>query len=280
MSGSVKAAVVTGAAGGIGAEICKRLNAMGYAVLAVDLSAEALNGVCEMAPSLSALALDLAAPDAAQRILNAVQVRFGRCDLLVNNAGTVVTTPFEAADPEHLRRELNVNLTAPLLLTRALYPLLQADRGQVISVVSLGSMLPLGESPGYNAGKFGLRGLMLGLALRTPETGVRISTINPAAVDTAMLRYEAQTGGSPMNFVGSPMPAARVADAVVRQLRQPCVETDLSAADGWLIRIAMLVPNLFPRLLPLFMAIGRRGRERYLREKGLSPMPPDALGPG
>lgn len=263
-------AVVTGAAGGIGAEICERLQARGYALLAVDLGTESMARL-PLAPPSRSLAVDLAAADAAERVLDAVQTQFGRCDLLVNNAGTVVTTPFETAPAEALRRELDVNLTAPLLLTRALFPLLQASRGQVISVVSLGAMLPLRESPGYNAGKFGLRGLMLGLALRTPDTGVTISTINPAAVDTAMLRHEALTGGSPMNFVGTPMPPARVADAVIRQIGRPRVETDLSAGDGWLVRLAMLVPNLFPRLLPVFAALGRRGQVRYLQRKGLSP---------
>lgn len=267
-------AVVTGAAGGIGAEICERLQARGYALLAVDLRAESLAQLPLAAPSRS-VAIDLAEADAAQRVLDAVYTHFGRCDLLVNNAGTVVTTPFETAPPETLLRELNVNLTAPLLLTRALFPLLQTRRGQVISVVSLGAMLPLRESPGYNAGKFGLRGLMLGLALRTPDTGVTISTINPAAVDTAMLRHEALTGGSPMNFVGTPMPPARVADAVIRLLDRPRVETDLSAGDGWLVRLAMLVPNLFPRLLPAFAALGRRGQARYLRARGLSATAPD-----
>lgn len=272
---AARVAVVTGAGGGIGSVACRRLDALGYQLVAVDLRAESLE---QLNSTLSRPALvivaDLSDPATALRVRDETQGHYGRCDLLLNNAGIVVTTPFEQASLELVRKELDINLTAPLLLTRALFPLLQASTGQVITIASLGGMLPLAESPVYNGSKFGLRGLMLGLALRTPITGVKISTINPTSVDTPMLRHEAQTGGSPMNFVGTPLTAECVADAIVRQLTRHRVETDLSAADGWLVRLVMLMPNLFLRLLPLLAAMGRRGRQRYIDRYGLKTQPP------
>lgn len=274
---SRKIAVVTGAAGAIGTEICQRLDALDFEMVLVDLRAEGLDALAQkLSRPVQKVAGDLSQSETLQRILDTVQTHFGRCDVLINNAGMVVTMPFEQASPELLRREVDVNLLAPMLLTRALFPLLQASAGQVITVVSLGSMLPLMESPGYSASKFGLRGFMLGLALRKPITGVRISTVSPGSVDTPMLRYEAQTGGSPLNFLGPPLKPSCIAEVVIRQLTHPKVENDVTASDGWLIRFGMLIPNLFLKVLPLLIKQGNKGRLRYLEQQGLKPRPPDA----
>lgn len=262
-------AVVTGAAGAIGTEICRRLQARGYAVLAADLDPAALDALqTRLALPLTTVAGDLTDPQTIERIRDTLETRFGRCDVLINNAGTVITDPFEQMTPATVRREVEVNQLAPMLLTHALFGLLQARHGQVISVVSLGSMLPLAESPGYAASKFGLRGFMLSLALRTPHNGVRISTVNPAGVDTPMLHHEARSGGSPLNFLGTPLQPAQVAERVIRQLSRPKIENDISASDGWLIRIAMLFPNLYARVLPLLTALGEKGRQKFLQKIG------------
>ncbi len=260
-------AVVTGAAGAIGTEICQRLQARGYAIVAADLSETGLEALrAKLAQPLTCVAGDLSDPQTAERIRNTLEQQYGRCDLLINNAGMVITDAFETMTTAQVRREVDVNLLAPMLLTHALFPLLQARRGQVISVVSLGSMLPLAESPGYAASKFGLRGFMLSLALRTPRNGVRISTVNPAGVNTPMLHYEARTGGSPLNFLGTPLEPEQVAERVIRQLHKPKIENDISASDGWLIRIAMLFPNFYAKVLPLLVSMGEKGRQRFLKK--------------
>jgi NAD(P)-dependent dehydrogenase (short-subunit alcohol dehydrogenase family) len=270
---SQRVAVVTGAAGAIGTEICLRLDHLGLRILAVDLRADGLEQLTAKLPRAPlTVAGDLTDLATLERVRATLETECGRCDLLINNAGMVVTEPFETAAPAVLRREIEVNLLAPMLLTRTLFPLLQkAGDGRVISVVSLGSILPLGESPGYSASKFGLRGLMLGLVLREPKTGVRISTVNPGSVDTPMLRYEAQTGGSPLNFIDPPLKPEQVAEVVLARLHQPRAETDVTAADGWLVRLGMLFPNLFRKVLPWFAKRGEKGRLRYLKEKGLEP---------
>jgi len=260
-------AVVTGAAGAIGTEICLRLQSRGYAIVAADLSQAGLDALqTRLSHPVTIVAGDLSDPQTADRIRSTLETQHGRCDVLINNAGMVITDPFETMATAQVRREVDVNLLAPMLLTHALFPLLQAQRGQVISVVSLGSMLPLAESPGYAASKFGLRGFMLSLALRTPQNGVRISTINPAGVNTPMLHHEARTGGSPLNFLGTPLEPEQVAERVMRQLQKPKIETDISASDGWLIRIAMLFPNFYARVLPLLVSMGEKGRQRFLKK--------------
>ena len=137
---TVRTAVVTGAAGAIGSAVVARLLAAGHHVVAVDVT-----GLDRLPDAVTRVQVDLTDPTAPDVVLAAVD---GRCDVLVNNAGVVVTTPFERASRAEVLREQQVNLQAPLLLTHALYPLLQACGGHVVSVVSLGSMLPLAQSPG------------------------------------------------------------------------------------------------------------------------------------
>lgn len=90
-------------------------------------------------------------------------------------------------------------------------------------------------------------------------------------VDTAMLRHEAAGGGSPLNFLGTPMPPERVADAVLDAVtgRRRRVERDLPRGEGVLVRVASLTPGVSRRVLPLLTGLGERGRRRYLaRSKG------------
>lgn len=273
-----KVAVVTGAAGAIGREVARRLDALGATLVLVDLRDEPLRAFAAtlQRPALS-VAADLSAADAPAHIAAAVHAAHGRCDLLVNNAGIVVPEPFESTPAERFEREVRVNLFGPMFLTHALYPLLQQTRGQVISVVSLGGQLPLKECPGYCASKFGLRGLMLSLALREKTTGVAISIVNPSGVDTPMIEHEALHGGSPLNFLSPPLAPGLIGDAVIRQIEQRRIETDVPSGDGWLIRFVMAFPGLYARVLPWLEASGEKGRRRYLRAKGLSL--PDGGGP-
>ncbi|GAA2735598.1 SDR family oxidoreductase [Actinocorallia aurantiaca] len=263
----MKVAVVTGAAGAIGAAVCLRLVERGLHVFAVDVDEE---GLKRLPAQVTPVRCDLTDPASYELVAAAVREGAGRCDVLVNNAGIVVTTPFEEASAQELLREQQLNLQAPMLLTRALFPLLREARGQVISVVSLGALLPLAQSPGYSASKFGLRGFLLGLAMREKETGIRISIVNPAAVDTPMLRHEAATGGSPLNFLGRPMQPGTVAEAVVGRLDRPRLETNLPASDGWLVKAAMLAPGLVRRARPVLERAARPALKRYQRRYGIS----------
>jgi short-subunit dehydrogenase len=263
----VRNAVVTGAAGAIGTAICSRLAGRGYHVIAVDVDAPGLDRLPEPA---TRLALDLTAPDFHLAVLATIDERGGNCHLLVNNAGVIVTRPFEEVTPEESRREQQINLQAPMQLSHALYPALRRASGQIVSVVSLGSMMPLAESAGYSASKSGLRAFMLSAAMMSRETGVRVSIVNPGAVDTPMLRYEAAHGGSALNFLGAPLSPEVVARAVVANLDRPRLETNLPRYDGWLLKTSGLVPGLLPRIRPLLERLAAPGLRAYRRRHGIT----------
>lgn len=263
-------AVVTGAGGAIGSAICRGLAARGYDIVAVDVDGTGLAALSETSPArITPHRCDLTDPAARAGLVSTVGAD---CDLLVHVAGVVVTTPFEKVTDAEVDREFGVNLLAPVHLTRALYPALQESGGHVVAIVSIGGMLPLGESPGYSASKFGLRGFLLALAARTRETGVRVSIVNPGSVDTPMLRHEAASGGSALNFLGTPLTPQRIADRVFGLVDRPRVETNVPRSDGWMVKAGMLMPGLTLRALPWIARLARRNLERYREHHGLEPV--------
>lgn len=261
----MKVAVVTGAAGAIGAAICTRLTGLGYRVVALDLDAA---GLSLLPPPVVRLACDITAASAGDEVVAAL-AEHGRCDLLVHAAGVVVTTPFEDATPEQIIREQAVNVQAPILLTHALFGLLRRSSGHVVGVVSLGSQVPLAESPGYSASKAGLRGFLLALAMSTRETGVEVSIVNPGAVDTPMLRHEAATGGSALNFLGDPLTAGAVAGAVTARVVRPRIETAVPWYAGWFGKTVALAPGLLRRYRPVLERAALPALRRYRRKHGI-----------
>lgn len=162
---------------------------------------------------------------------------------------------------------------APLLLTHRLLPLLHnSGDGRVVNIVSLGGMFPLPESMVYSASKFGLRGAMRCLGLDGARLGVRVSIVNPSATDTPMLMREAIHGGNKLQFMDLPQQPDEVALQVLRCLDAPCLERFVHPSQSWTVRLAMLLPNLLTRALPLFARSAERGHRTYLaslQQRGL-----------
>lgn len=259
-------ALITGGAGGLGRAIAARLIERGAHCVLVDINPAALDhAVRALGPQASAQVADLTDPAAREALVQAVQQQWSRLDVLVNNAGIVGTTPFEQRSQVSIRGEMELNLMAPMLLTHSLLPQLQrAPSGRVVSIVSLGGMFPLPESTVYSASKFGLRGAMLCLGLDGERLGVRFSVVNPSATETPMLMREAIHGGNKLQFMDPPQTPDEVALQVLRCLDEPCLERFVRTSESWTVRLAMLLPNLLGKALPLFQRSAQRGHQRYL----------------
>jgi 2-dehydro-3-deoxy-L-rhamnonate dehydrogenase (NAD+) len=260
------AALITGGAGGLGRAIAKRLIQRGVRCLLVDVNAAGLaQAVRALGPLAMAHVADLTDAEAVQRLVAHVRDDIGRLDLLVNNAAVADTQPFEQRSLASIQGEFHINLLAPVLLTHSLLPQLrQAQDGRVISIVSLGGIFPLPETSVYSATKFGLRGAMLCLGLDGPRLGVKFGIINPSATETPMLMREAIDGGNKLQFIDPPQQPDEVALQVLRMLDDPCLERYVRPSESWTVRLAMLVPNLLRRLIPLFRRQGDAGHRRYL----------------
>ncbi|MER6287214.1 SDR family NAD(P)-dependent oxidoreductase [Streptomyces sviceus] len=264
-----KVVLVTGGAGGIGSALCRRFASGGARCVVVDIDGVRAKKIAADLPGTGHTGIGCDLTDRAQveRLFHLVADDHGRLDVLVNNVGMTSAERFDVRSVESIEREIALNLTSPLVATRIAIPLLMASRDpRVVTTVSLGGIFPLGETPIYTASKFGLRGAMLAIGLDLRSKGILAGSVLPSATDTRMLRQEAVDGGNSMQFQDPPQQPADVVSAVMSLLDKPRLEAYPRPGESRLVRLAMLMPNLLPRLFPLFRKRGDRGVARYLEE--------------
>ncbi|MGW5666236.1 SDR family NAD(P)-dependent oxidoreductase [Streptomyces sp. NPDC003758] len=264
-----KVMLVTGGAGGIGSAMCRRFAAGGARCVVVDIDGARAKQVAAELPGAghTAIGCDLVDRAQVEHLFDQVSHAYGRLDVLVNNVGMTSAERFDVRSVESIEQEITLNLTSPLVATRIAIPLLQASLdARVVTTVSLGGIFPLGETPIYTASKFGLRGAMLAIGLDLRSKGILAGSVLPSATDTRMLRQEAVDGGNSMQFQDPPQQPADVVAAVVALLDKPRLEAYPRTGESRLVRLAMLAPNLLPKVFPLFRQRGERGMARYLEE--------------
>ena len=183
-------AIVTGAGRGIGAAISRRLAALGATVLLVARDEGHLTDVKREIEGAGGNAhvypFDLLREDAVGAFATSVKERFGRCDVLVNNAGIgAIGKPLHETAPETWDAMMGTNLRAPYLMIRAFAPLMiAAGKGHMINVSSLAGHNPLKNGAAYAASKWGLNGLTYSVAEELREHGIRVSVVAPGSVNT------------------------------------------------------------------------------------------------
>ncbi len=171
----VKVALVMGGRSGIGREISRRLRDEGATAF------KAQHGKDREFDSISA---DLADPASPDRIMAELIGRFGKLDVLVNNAGMMQEATVEEMGIEDWQRGLAVNLTAPFLMIKAALPHLRKTKG---SIVNVGSIEGLGANPrhsAYCASKAGLHGLTRAVAVDHGNEGIRCNAVAPGWIET------------------------------------------------------------------------------------------------
>lgn len=181
-----KVAIVTGAGGGIGEGIARRLLADGVKVVGVGRNAAKIAAAAErIGGDFSPLAADITAPDGPSRIVAHALATFGRIDVLVNNAGSFNFGPVDQTTDEMLDEVLAVSMRAPFRLCREVLPHL----GQGSSILFIGSTWGLYGTPGggaYSTVKAGQIGLMQTMAAEYGPRGVRSNYVAPTVVKTEM----------------------------------------------------------------------------------------------
>jgi short-subunit dehydrogenase len=263
-----KIAIITGAGGGVGGAIAKLLDEQGILLALVDINRK---GLAELAESLSqeplCIEADITSLPETKRIITEAIEKFGKVDILINNAGIVGTTPFESRSIEDIERVMNVNYTAVSRLIREIIPhMKERGSGNIISVCSLAGILPIKESPVYVASKFAMRGLMISLNLTLREHGIGVTNICPNSIDTPMLQRESREGGTPLNFLADPMPASDVAKAVLKGIRTGKMEICVPWSDGIGSKFLGFFPYLIPILEPVLVKLSRKGHAQYLEK--------------
>jgi NAD(P)-dependent dehydrogenase (short-subunit alcohol dehydrogenase family) len=183
-----KAALITGGSHGLGLAVAEELLNRGYDLL---LSAMDERGLATAKSQLNGktrveyYAGDITLARTADSLEKTCRDRFGRLNLLVNNAGIFKSGSLEEFTEESWDKILSVNLRAHFLVTKAMLPLLRESRGTVIFINSIGGKIGLKDLSAYNASKYGLRGLADSLRLELKDYGIRVTSIFPHGMNSA-----------------------------------------------------------------------------------------------
>jgi NAD(P)-dependent dehydrogenase (short-subunit alcohol dehydrogenase family) len=186
--------IVTGAWRGLGRATAERFHERGAAV-AVNVRdcARAEHLAASIGERTLAVPGDIASPGVAEEIVRKTLERFGRVDVVVNNAALALSTRFPDLTAEEWRTALEVNLTAPFLLTKAALPTMQAQRyGRIINISSsAGRMVSTLGGAHYTASKTGLLGFTRAAAKELGKFGITVNAVCPGMIDTELTRENA-----------------------------------------------------------------------------------------
>jgi NAD(P)-dependent dehydrogenase (short-subunit alcohol dehydrogenase family) len=235
--------IVTGASSGIGAATAREFARNGAQVILAARRVEELAAQAQTITSegLNALAIPTDITDAAQvtQLVKLTIEKFGRVDVLVNNAGIGRLRPFYKEPVEYINQVIDVNLRGAMLMTHAVLPgMFERRSGAIISIASVAGHVAL--NPLYSSTKFGLRGFSLSLRRDLLRRGISVSLVSPGFIDTNMNKRSRL-----------PMPGPElVARTIVNLVVKPRREVIVPGYYGPLVAIA----NTFPWLVDLVMS--------------------------
>ncbi|WP_034271658.1 SDR family NAD(P)-dependent oxidoreductase [Actinospica robiniae] len=258
---------VTGSSRGLGRALVRAALAAGDRVAATARRPEQLQGlVDEFGDRILPLALDVTDPAAARAALAAARERFGRIDVLVNNAGYANIAPIETAEDADVREQFETNFWGVYNVTKAAIPLLREQKGGlVIQISSMGGRV--GGSPGvasYQAAKFAIDGFSRVLRVETAPFGVKVLVVEPSGIRT-------DWAGSSMNVAEVPEAYAETVGAMHTRVRRNSggMAGDPERAAAILLQVAKR--SDLPEHLPLgaFAAESSIALDRRLLEDDL-----------
>jgi len=189
---------ITGAGRGMGADFVKAALAAGNSVVATGRSRDALSKVLGQSEKLLTVALDVTKPADSEAAVKAAIERFGRIDVLVNNAANFYAGYFEELTSEQMNQQLAASLIGPMNVTRAVLPLMRKQRaGHIISISSTAGLVGFEFGTAYAASKFGLEGWMASLHGEVAPFGIGTTTVNPGFFRTELLTEQSTNYAAP-----------------------------------------------------------------------------------
>ena len=231
-------ALVTGAAGQIGARLVERFTEAGYDVVGLDLT-----------EGQGVLGCDITDPEAVRATVDRVLAEHGRIDVLVHNAGISAIGRFEDHDVDTHARVLAVNHLGPVALTQAALPALRETRGRVVVIGSVAGFAPVLGRPAYVGAKHAVTGLFEALRPELARDGVGVTLVHPTFVTGGMSEAADRAEGRDRATTGPRVTPDDVARAVVEAVAhgRDRVLVGRTARLSW--HVHRLAPRLYVRLM-------------------------------
>ena len=268
-----KTVIITGGSEGVGAATARAFAAAGANLVLVARGKKKLEQIAEELRDktrVEIFAMDVADTDACASLFKKAQFEFDGIHILVNNAGYHVRGPAEFIEASELGRMIDVNLRAPIVLSRLALPYMRESAGgAIINVASLAGRTPMPGAAAYSASKFGLRAFTFALAEELKDTPIKVAALSPGPIDTGFIMSNIDDAID-LNFSQPISMAEEVAEEILKLCSNSRRERSMPPISGLLTTLTYLFPWLGTAIRPLLEAKGRRVKLK-LHQSGKEP---------
>ncbi len=260
-----KTVVITGGSEGVGAATARRFAADGANLVLVARGQAGLDRIAdELSGRTQVLtcSIDVADLQACGELFEQAGSRFGAVHVLVNNAGFHSRGLVEKVDAAELARMIDVNLRAPIVLSRLALPhIRKAGGGAIVNVASLAGRTPVAGAAVYSASKFGLRAFTFALAQELSGSGIKVAAVSPGPVDTGFIMANIDRVAD-ITFSQPLSTADEVAEVIMQLAVNDKREASMPPVSGLLTTMSYLFPRFGRLLQPALLRRGRKVKQR------------------
>ena len=260
-----KTVIITGGSEGVGAATARLFADAGANLMLVARGKKKLEAIAEELRDrtrVEIFAMDVSDSEACSDLFKKTQFEYGRIDILINNAGYHKRGDVEAVDANDLGYMIDVNLKAPIMLSRLAIPYLrEADSGAIINVGSLAGRTPLPGTAAYAASKAGLRSFTYSLGIELADSGIKVAIVSPGPIDTGFIMTDIDAT-SDVAFSQPLSTAEEVAQAILDLCGNKVREQSMPRISGLFTMFMYLFPGLGPVVRPMLDRKGARVKAR------------------
>ena len=260
-----KTVIITGGSEGVGAATARKFADAGANLMLVARSKKNLESMAEeLRPKtrVETVAMDVSDMGACTNLFKKAEFELGSIHALVNNAGFHKRGPVENVAADDLGKIIDVNLRAPIVLSRLAIPYLRKSGGGVIiNVGSLAGRMPVPGATTYSASKAGLRAFTMALAEELRGSQIKVATVSPGPIDTGFIMSNIDNVAD-LTFSQPLCTADEVADEIMKLCLNDNRERSMPPISGFLTTMIYLFPGIGRVMRPVFERRGRRVKRR------------------
>ena len=258
--------IVTGASAGVGAATARLFADAGANLMLVARGKKKLEAIAEELRDKTHVeirAIDVADAEECANVIKKASFEFGRVDVLVNNAGMHARGDFLDVDAADLAAMIDVNLRAPVVLTRLALPYMRENNsGAIINVGSLAGRTPVPGAAAYAASKAGLRALTYSLSEELADSGIKVALVSPGPIDTGFIMSNIDEVGD-LIFSQPISTPEEVAQTILDLCGNRRIGQSMPPVSGLLTTMTYLFPSLGRAMRPMLARKGQREKEKW-----------------